>query len=328
MSPASPASPAPAALDVVIPVYGGWEHTRRCLEHLAAQTLAHTAIVVDNASPDDTVARIRDGFPHVRVLEMGENAGFARAANAGIAAGAGELVVLLNNDVDCAPDCLELLVAPFADATVGSAAPLLLRPGAERIDALGIVADPTLACFVRLQGAPAAAAQIADGAATMPLLGPHGAAAAYRRSAIERLGGFDERIFMYGEDLDVALRLRADGWRSVAVPGAHAVHVGGATAGKRSAWQRERGGFGRGYLLRRYRVLRGRAAVRALATELIVVAGDLAISRDAAALRGRLAGWRAARGLPPHALPPQPRASGIGFAASLRLRRADYAGER
>lgn len=314
----------PPAIDVVIPVHGGWEHTRRCLEHLAAQTLEHTAIVVDNASPDETLACVGADFPQARVVEMGENAGFARAVNAGAAAGSGDLVVLLNNDVDCAPDFLERLVAAFADPAVGSAAPLLLRPGGARIDALGIVADPTLACFVRFQGAPVETAERHAHEAP-PLLGPHGAAAAYRRSALEQIGGFDERIFMYGEDLDVALRLRAAGWRSVTVPEARAVHVGGATAGKRSAWQRERGGFGRGYLLRRYGVLRGRAGARALLVELIVVAGDLAISRDAVALRGRLAGWRAARKLPRREAPPDPHASGIGLRESLRLRRADYA---
>jgi N-acetylglucosaminyl-diphospho-decaprenol L-rhamnosyltransferase len=318
----APPTPAPPAIDVVIPVHGAWRHTERCLEHLAAQTVPHAAIVVDNASPDETRALVAQRFPHVRLVEMGENAGFARAANRGVAAGDGALVVLLNNDVDCAPDFLERLAAPFADAAVGSAAPLLLRPGGERVDALGIVADATLACFVRLQGAPADAAGH-DGDAP-PLLGPHGAAAAYRRDALEQIGGFDERIFMYGEDLDVALRLRAAGWRASAAPDARAVHAGGATAGKRSAWQRERGGFGRGYLLRRYGVLRGRAAPRALLTEVIVVAGDLAISRDAAALRGRLAGWRAARGLPRRAAPAQARTSGIGFRASLRLRTADY----
>lgn len=314
-------------VDVVIPVHGGWEHTRSCLEHLAAQTLAHTAIVVDNASPDATADRVRAGFPQVQVIEMGENAGFARAVNRGVAAGSAELVVVLNNDVDCAPDFLEQLAGAFADPAVGSAVPLLLRPGGERVDALGIVADPTLACFVRLQGAPASAAARAEAdATTPPLLGPHGAAAAYRRAGLAAIGGFDEAIFMYGEDLDVALRLRAAGWRTVAVPDAAAIHVGGATAGKRSAWQRERGGFGRGYVLRRYGVLRGRAAPRALLTELIVVAGDLVISRDLAALRGRIAGWRAGRGLPGRAAPPQPAASGIGFRDSLRLRRADYAG--
>jgi GT2 family glycosyltransferase len=312
------------AIDVVIPVYGGWEHTERCLAALAAQTLPHTTIVVDNASPDDTAERVRSRFPDVRLVAMGENAGFARAVNRGLEAGSGEAVVVLNNDVRCAPDFLAQIATCFADPAVGSVAPLLLRPGGRHIDALGIAADATLACFVRLQGAPPSAADSAAGA--VPLLGPHGAAAAYRRAALTDVGVLDERIFMYGEDLDLALRLRAAGWNSVAAPAARAVHEGGATAGKRSAWQRERGGFGRGYVLRRYGVLRHREGARAFFTELIVVVGDVVISRDIAALRGRIAGWRAARGCArrevPAALAP------IGFLESLRLRVADYGADR
>jgi N-acetylglucosaminyl-diphospho-decaprenol L-rhamnosyltransferase len=311
----------PPSVDVVIPVHGAWEHTERCLRALAAQTLPHATFVVDNASPDDTPARVRERFPAVRVVEMGANAGFARAVNRGVGESAGELIVVLNNDVVCEPDFLARLAAPFEEPRVGSAAPLLLRPAKQEIDALGIAADPTLACFVRLQGRPAGTTD-RDGPVP-PLLGPHGAAAAYRRDAFERAGGLDERIFMYGEDLDLALRLRAAGWRSVAVPDAVAVHEGGATVGKRSRWQREQGGFGRGYLLRRYGVLRSRAAARALLTELLVVAGDLAISRDAAALRGRLAGWRAAAGTV-RRQPPERSLVPIGFLESLRLRIADY----
>jgi hypothetical protein len=86
--------------------------------------------------------------------------------------------------------------------------------------------------------------------------------------------------------------------------------------------QRELGGFARGYLLRRYGVLRTPLVVRALVTEAIVVLGDLVLARDAAALRGRLRGWRAARGLPRR---PYPRTAPIGFAESLRLRVADRA---
>lgn len=312
---------ASPAIDVVIPVHGGWQLTRRCLEHLAAQTAGHTVTVVDNASPDGTLARLRAEFPDVRVLEMGVNAGFARAVNRGVAGGTGDVVVLLNNDVECEPEFLARLTAPFDDPAIGSAAGLLLRPGGERVDAFGIATDATLACFVRHQGGRSEAV---GAGGTPPLLGPHGAAAAYRRRALEAIGGFDERIFFYGEDLDVALRLRAAGWRTVAVADARAIHLGGATAGKRSAWQREHGGFGRGYLLRRYGILRSRAGLRALATEAIVVAGDLAISRDTAALRGRRAGWLAASGCARRAVPAEASRSPVGFVESLRRRVTDY----
>ena len=72
------------------------------------------------------------------------------------------------------------------------------------------------------------------------------------------------------------------------------VHLGSATYGQRGKRQQRLAGFSRGYLLRRYGVLRSRAALRALVTEAIVVVGDLVISHDLAALHGRLAGWHAA----------------------------------
>ena len=135
------------------------------------------------------------------------------------------------------------------------------------------------------------------------LAGPAGTAAAYRRCAWEEVGGLDEAIFSYLEDLDLALRLRCAGWRSVLAIDAVGVHLGSATR-HRSAWQRRHGGFGRGYMLRRYDLLRGPAAPRTLATEAAVVLADIAISRDFSALRGRVSGWRAGRTAPRLALPP------------------------
>ena len=83
--------------------------------------------------------------------------------------------------------------------------------------------------------------------------------------------------------------------------------------------------YGRGYILRRYRVLHGRAALRALVTEAIVIAGDLVLSRDLAALRGRVAGWRGAASLPPRTPPPAAVLDQeLGFMESLRLRRGAY----
>src|SRR5262249_8623716 len=110
------------------------------------------------------------------------------------------------------------------------------------------------------------------------------------------------------------------------VPEAVAIHHGSATAGNRSSWQRFQGGFARGYFVRRYGLVTSRVAPRIAATEAIVIAGDAVISRDLSALRGRVAGWHAARGVPRRARPPlaaiEPR---IGFVESLRLRRGVYA---
>src|ERR1035438_3218998 len=202
----------PPSIDVVIVAYGRYELTDSCLRHLREQTIDHRVILVDNGSTDDSRARVRAEWPEVHLECFEDNRGFAEACNRGVAAGTGEIVVLLNNDVDARPDFLEKLVAPLeADPEVGSVAALMLAPGERLIDSAGLAADVTLACFPRLQGLDAEQAN-----RERPVLaGPAGTAAAYRRSAWEHLGGLDEAIFAYMEDFDLALRMRGAGWRAV-----------------------------------------------------------------------------------------------------------------
>jgi N-acetylglucosaminyl-diphospho-decaprenol L-rhamnosyltransferase len=309
------------SIDVVIVAYNRWDLTRSCLTHLGAQSAPHHVIVVDNGSTDDTRRLLRSEFPDVQLIEIDRNSAFAIACNRGVNAGRGEIVVLLNNDVDCRPDFLARLVAPLeAGPDLGSVVPLLLQPGETAIDSLGLACDRTLAPFPRHHGLPARQAVDSE-----PVLAcPVGAAAAYRRAAWEQVGGLDEQIFAYGEDFDLGLRTRAAGWGTAAAPDAIGIHVGSATHGLRSAWQRRNGGFGRGYLLRRYGVIRSRAAARALLTEAIVVVGDALISRDLEAFKGRLEGWRAARSGPRLPVPSEALDRGITFAESLRLRRMVY----
>jgi N-acetylglucosaminyl-diphospho-decaprenol L-rhamnosyltransferase len=311
-----------ASIDVVIVAHNRYELTESCLRHLAAQSVAHQVILVDNGSSDDSAARVAEHWPAVQLVAFEDGRGFAEACNRGVSAGTGAVVVLLNNDVDCEPDFLEQLTAPLdADPQLGSVAALLLQPGGQTIDSVGLVADVALACFPRLQGRGVGEAQ----AQRPALTGPAGAGAAYRRAAWEEVGGMDEAIFAYMEDFDLALRLRSAGWGTVAATDARGIHLGSASHGHRSASQRRHGGFGRGYVLRRYGVLRSRAGARALTTEVVVVLGDLVISRDVAAIRGRLEGWRAARHptrLP--APPPQAIDARITFRDSLALRRGVY----
>ncbi len=310
------------SIDVIVVVFGRYELTASCLRHLQAQTVPHRVIVVDNRSPDDTREQVAARWPSAQLMCLPENCGFAAACNRGVSSSDGEIVVLLNNDVDCRPDFLERLSAPLIqDPPLGSAAALMLQPGERLIDSAGLAADPTLAGYPRLQGL-----DIEQARRERPVLaGPAGTAAAYRRAAWERAGGLDVSIFSYMEDLDLALRLRAAGWSTVLAADAVGVHLGSATHGNRSARQRRYGGFARGYMLRRYGLLRGRVAPRALATEAAVVLGDLAISHDLAALRGRISGWHAGQGAPRLGYPPADAIDhGIGFLDSLALRRGVY----
>ncbi len=311
------------SVDVVIVAYNRWDLTESCLRHLEAQSIDHRVIVVDNGSTDETRARLRSEWPQVHIEPLEQNQSFSIACNRGVAAGSGEFVVNLNNDVNCHPDFLERVIAPLrADAKVGSVAALLLQMDGESIDGLGLTADITLAGFARLRGL---ALTHATDAGTV-LMGASNAAGAYRRSAWQEVGGLDESLAFYMEDLDLVVRLRIAGWGAVVEPNAVGVHVGSATHGRRSLSTRRNGGFGRGYMLRRYGLLRGRTAPRVLLTEALAVLGDMLISRDLASLRGRLAGWCAARARPRLQLPPADSIEhGIGFWDSLQRRWRVYA---
>jgi len=304
------------SVDVVITTHDGWELTQRCLEHLGRQTVEHRVIVSDGGSTDGTAENIRDLLPDVTLITHPEDPGYAAATNHGVAAGNGEVVLLLNNDAFCRPAFLEHLLVAFDDERVGAVAPVTLRPDEQTIDGVGLTLDVTAAPFIRLSGR-----LLAEATSDRPtLVAPGGGADAYRRSAWDEASGFDERLAFYGADLDLGLRLRALGWETVAAPEAIAVHLRSATSGHRSKGARASGGWARGYLLRRWCVLRSRAAVRALATEALVALGDIALSRDTVAIRSRINGWRDAGPLPRRRIPPDAVDPAIGFVESLRLR--------
>lgn len=299
--------------DVVVVTWRGREVLGSCLEHLAAQDEPHRTIVVDNASHDGTAELVRERFPAATFIELPENVGFGAAVNAGVAAGDSEAIVLVNNDVEVDPGFLRALLTPLRDdPQVAMVAGMTLMPGRERVDAFGVELDASLAVYNRLRHASPNAVGAAG-----TLAGPSGGAAAYRRTAFEHAGGFDETLIAYGEDVDLALRLRAAGWLAAEAPDARGVHLGGATIGVDSPRQRWLAGFARGFLLRRWGVLRSRAAPRALLLEALVVGWGLARHRTLVPLRARVAGWRAA-GRGARKLPPGVVDSGIGVLESLR----------
>ena len=276
---------------VYIPNLNGGEMLALTLESLAAGEQANV-VVVDNGSEDDSVAMLRERFPEVELIALEQNIGFGRALNLAVERVPGDPVIFLNNDVECEPRFLEALLDGLGTG-VDSVAGVLVQEGAPGlIDSAGVVADRTLMGFDYLHGEPlAAAASAADP------LGPTGGAALFRRAAFERVGGFDERIFLYYEDLDLALRIAAAGSRCRLAPEARALHAYSASLGAASGAKFARTGWSRGYMLRRYGVMsRPRDAVRVLATEGAVCTGQLLKDRTTAGMRGRVRGWRESGG--------------------------------
>lgn len=210
---------------VVIPCFNGVELTRRCLESLLTQTERPDEIlIVDNGSHDATADLAGEFGPPVRVLRQPRNLGFAGGVNAGLAAAAGEELLVLNNDTCAAPNLLaELRRALHGAPGVGAAAPVSNHVKGEARLAVGDF------------GASAAGRRrLADQLASAPLVQDvetlAGLCLLFRRSTLDEVGVFDER-FGHGnfEDDDLCLRLRLQGYRLVVARRAFLHHEGHAT---------------------------------------------------------------------------------------------------
>lgn len=308
------------SVDFVVPAYGNWRLVERCVEALLKHSPASRVIVVDDASPDPPPAAFLEQTKAI-VLSHDVNRGFAAACNTGIRAGTGAFIVLVNSDVIVSGDVAAQVKLAFeGEDEAGSLVVPLLSPDG-RLDSFGIVVDRTCAGFVRLHGANVGALSNPELPAAV---GPYGALAIYRRAAVEEVGLFDEGIFMYGEELDLALRLANAGWRVIASTQPLGTHIGGATAELGSPKQRYLAGFGRGYILRTYRVLQGPGAWPALVTELIVVVRRLLLFRDHHSLRGRFAGYKAGRSSWRRPVPTRQLDPSITVRQSLQMRRNSY----
>ncbi len=277
---------------VYIPNHNGSQRIGRALRSLREQSRPLDVVVVDNGSDDDSLPLLREEFPEVTVLGLERNLGFGPAINRAVREHPADPLILLNNDVECEPRFVEAML----DAAEGvqSVAGVLLQERAPwLIDSAGVVADSTLMGFDYLHGEPAEAVV---GAAAP--LGPTGGAALYDRTAFEAVGGFDERIFLYYEDLDLALRMAAAGARCRLAADATALHAYSASLGAGSGQKFAHTGWSRGYMLRRYGVMsHPRLALRALACEGTICVGQLLWDHTAKGVGGRLRGWREGGGL-------------------------------
>jgi GT2 family glycosyltransferase len=214
---------------VVIPNHNGARWLGGVLDSVAAQTAPPAEVlVVDDGSTDGSRALLAERFPHVRVLALGDNRGFARAANAGIGAVSAKAVALVNTDVVLAPDWIERAAAALAAAPRAAAVATKLvdlADGALLYDA-GDVLRRDGVCeqrgrFERDGGRYDVPGEVFSACA---------AAALYRRAAVLDAGGFEERFGTYLEDVDLGLRLRMAGWRCRWEPRAVARHAGGGSS--------------------------------------------------------------------------------------------------
>ncbi|MGQ9928543.1 MAG: glycosyltransferase family 2 protein [Chloroflexaceae bacterium] len=221
-------------IDVIVPNYNGAALLPTCLDALRAQTRRDALVtVVDDGSADDSLALLATRYPEVQVVSLPRNRGLAAAVNAGIATTRRLFVALLNNDTEAHPTWLEELIGALErfPAYAFAASKLLLF---DRRDYLHSAGD-----FYRPDGEPGSRGvwerDRGQYDAVTEVFGPCAGAAAYRRAALEALAEdgrvFDEDLGMYCEDVDLNLRARRRGMRTIFVPTAIVYHRLSATGG-------------------------------------------------------------------------------------------------
>jgi GT2 family glycosyltransferase len=216
-------------LSIIIVSFNARDDLARCLDSILAAppAEAHEIIVVDNGSRDASAETARQR-PGVRVIENGANVGFARANNVGIRASSGDRLLLLNSDTVVPAGAIDRLMSELdADPSVAVVGPRLVGDHGEAELSYGRMIGPLNELRQkRLSRGPI-------DALTRTRLYPDwvsGACLLVRRADAEAVGLFDERFFMYTEDVDFCAMVRARGRRILFAPEIEVVHLRGRSA--------------------------------------------------------------------------------------------------
>lgn len=232
--------PATPSLSIVIVSFNSKSQTIRCLESLlhTPPAIAHDIVVVDNASTDRTVEAIRDRWPAVKILEGARNLGFGAANNLGIAHTASDLVLFLNSDTIVPPDAVDGLVADLVAHPLAAAAGPRIVDSQGRLelsfgDMVGPASELMRKSLTRLyetgwRFAERRVVRMAAGFRHVDWVS--GACLLVWRADLRAVGGFDERYFLYFEDVDLCAELRARGRQILFAPASHVVHERGGSA--------------------------------------------------------------------------------------------------
>jgi N-acetylglucosaminyl-diphospho-decaprenol L-rhamnosyltransferase len=212
-----------------------------CVQSLLADTSGGAApdvVVVDNGSADGSVTALHDALPSVRVVETRANLGYAGAANQGIAVTDTDVVAVCNADTRVEAGTAAAILGRFStEADLGAVGPALLEPDGTRYPSARQVPSTLTAVGHAVLGRVWPRNPFtrryreldADPHQPRDVDWVSGAAVWLRREALDTVDGWDERYFMYVEDVDLCWRLRQAGWRIAYEPGGTVVHVQGAS---------------------------------------------------------------------------------------------------
>ncbi len=225
----------PPKLSVIVPTLGWSRWLTDCLDALRRQTDDLEILLVSQGEGRQQSRKHRAEELADVILQLDENTGFATANNRGLTAARGDYIATVNDDAIVEDGwCDALLTALDNDPSLAAAQGInLMLDEPSRIDGGGLAWNRHWQAVQLGYNKPLATLP----ATPTEIFGVSATAAIYRRSALEKVGGpkfeaFDPQLFAYYEDVDLACRLRAAGYRSQRVPVARARHAGSVSGRK------------------------------------------------------------------------------------------------
>ena len=224
-------------LSILLVNYNDGAHLPECLSSIETNVRAidHEVIVVDNASTDGSPEIIAERFPRIRLIRNSRNEGFGRANNKAVREGRGTLIHFLNTDVVLHPGALDLLLKEMeANPLTGIVGPALINPGDSFQVSFGGRVGFFTEAFKKTFLNRAIRRSLRKGGGRREVGWVSGAFLLARKRTLLDAGPFDERFFLYFEDIDLCRRAVEKGWKVIFLPRAVSFHWGGATtAGRR-----------------------------------------------------------------------------------------------
>jgi hypothetical protein len=218
------------ALSIILVNYNDRAHLTACLSSLekAVGDLRAEIILVDNCSTDGSPEMVASSFPRIWLVRQDENLGYAGANNIGIKAGRGEFLLFLNTDT-VAPEgsVAALLSALETRPDAGAVGPALRRRSGYQVS-FGKEVNFFAELWQKFVRNPYFKISLRFSRRTRETGWLSGACLLARRSAVEQAGLFDERFFLYFEDIDLCRRMRKIGFKLIFDPRVEVYHEGGA----------------------------------------------------------------------------------------------------